>query len=61
MFYSGHGHKDKGGWLVCIDEVTNDFSKSMIVFEELWQVIVDSGYTGGVEITSDSCYSGRVV
>ena len=26
----------------------------------MWDIIVESGYDGGVEITSDSCYSGRV-
>ena len=60
MFYSGHGDPDKGGWLTHQNELTMDFSESLIVFEELWDIILQSEFTGGVEITSDSCYSGRV-
>ena len=32
----------------------------MIVFEDLWEIILKSGFKGGVEITSDSCFSGKV-
>ena len=61
MFYTGHGNQDKGGWLVYTDWASGDPSDELIVFEDLWEIIVKSGFTGGVEITSDSCYSGRVV
>ena len=43
-----------------LDKPTDDFSSALICFEDLWNIIYESGFTGGIEITSDSCYSGLI-
>ena len=60
LFYSGHGNID-GAWIVNADDVSLDDIDSKIVFQEVWDIIYETGYKGGVEITSDSCYSGKIV
>jgi hypothetical protein len=60
LFYSGHGHPENGAWCVHLKEPGLEISEELINFEELWNVIYQSGFKGGIEITSDSCYSGKV-
>ena len=60
MSYSGHGNPGTGAWVVSVWEDTNDKNLAQITLEEVLDIFVESGYTGFVEISSDSPYSGEL-
>ena len=60
LYYSGHGDATTGGWLVNLDAPTLEFNLSYVLIGEVLDIIDTIGYEGEVEITSDSCYAGKL-
>jgi hypothetical protein len=68
LYYTGHGHEPTnptnhmihGAWVVASDNGKYDASDRLIYLSEVLDAIYKSGFRGGVEITSESCYSGNL-
>ena len=66
ILYSGHGRELDGAWKttsertggIAFDE--DESNEHFIQIHEVVQAIKDSGYKSYLEITSDSCYSGKL-
>ena len=62
IYYSGHGNQDNGAWKCSIKKGTIHFDKSeyLVEFHEIIEAICRTEYKNAVELTSDSCYSGKL-
>ena len=63
MYYSGHGSEKNGSWIVSMDPNNTDIlnlDSSRVHIDNVLDMFQESGFTGNVEISSDSCYSGQV-
>ena len=60
IYYSGHGVKSNGAWQVNLEKVTLELEASYVTLHEIFKVIDEAEYNGEVEITSDSCYAGKL-
>ena len=60
IVYSGHGSQEDGAWKCSMPDGKLGFDRIeyMVSLPEVINKVVESGYTGNVEMTSDSCYSG---
>lgn len=62
MYYSGHGDEKTGGWIVQLenDKTSLNIEDCRIQIDDVLKIINESGFKGNVEISSDSCYSGKL-
>ena len=58
IYYSGHGSKNNGGWIISLEDPSIEFDASLVAIYEVLDKIAGLNFAGKVEITSDSCYSG---
>ena len=60
LYYSGHGDKETGGWKTSLDYPSLEIEESLITMDEIFELIAGAEFTGDVEITTDSCYAGKL-
>ena len=57
IYYTGHGWKGSGDW-VCLDEIGGMCSISIF---DILDIAIEEGFKQGINIITDSCYSGHWV
>ena len=61
IYYSGHGREEDGAWKTSKKGGLGfDKSEYFIELHDIINAITKSGYEQNLEITSDSCYSGKL-
>ena len=60
IYYSGHGEKETGEWIVYLDEPSLKVEDERITIEEIFDIAYESRFDGFLQITSDSCYAGKL-
>ena len=60
IYYSGHGLIETGEWIVYLDKPSPNLDDERITILEIFQIIYNSHFAGKVQITSDSCYAGKL-
>ena len=58
LYYTGHGDSETGGWKTFLKELSLEFTANTISIEEILDVVKETKFSGHMEITSDSCFSG---
>ena len=60
LYYSGHGDLDTGGWICSLEEMCIDIEDAYVTIEEVLDIFQRHKFDGMLEVTSDSCYSGKI-
>ena len=60
IYYSGHGDIETGGWICHLDKACIDIEESYVTLEEVLAIFYKWKFEGNLEITSDSCYAGKI-